>query len=302
MDIRHFRMIQEVARHGNLTKAAECLFLSQSALSHQLKDVETFFEAQMFIRQKKKMLLTSAGQVIVDAADAVLTELANAKNKVKCLTHKNAGVVRISTECFTSYHWLSSFISEFKMHFPMVEIEIDAAATNNASKALLENGIDVAIVENNLNQKFNYTQLFRDEFVVIITKGHPWERKKWIEAEDFFEENYIMYNVPIEISTVYQMLFKTGRPKKVTKIALTEAIVQMVKAGLGVSILPHWIVAPYLEAGNVSALRLTSKGIKRTWFAATLKNKEIPIFMNAFIRNLSKHLKRSEELSMLEFG
>jgi LysR family transcriptional regulator for metE and metH len=69
----------------------------------------------------------------------------------------------------------------------------------------------------------------------------------------------------------------------------------MVRAGLGVSVLPHWIVAPHLESGNLSAIRLTRKGIKRTWFAATLKNKELPVYGNAFIRNLSKHLKQSEE-------
>jgi len=301
MDIRHFKMVQEVARQGNLTKASERLFLSQSALSHQLKDVETYFDTQIFIRQKKKMLLTSTGRIILNAGETILSEIENTKKKVKFLSETNAGEIRLSTECFTSYHWLSSFLTEFRVPYPGVEILIDAEATSNSINALLENRIDIGIVENNLNSKLNYTQLFKDEFVVIVPKGHSWEKRKWVDTEHFYGENYIMYAIPTEMSTIYQILFKVGRPKKVTKIALTEAIVQMVKAGLGVSVLPHWVAAPHLESGGLSAIRLTHKGIKRTWFAATLKNKELPAYMKAFIRNLSRHLKQSEELALLEF-
>jgi LysR family transcriptional regulator, regulator for metE and metH len=106
MDIRHLKMIQEVARQGNLTKAAEHLYLSQSALSHQLKDIEDYFKTQIFIRQKKQMLLTDAGKLILEASEKILAELEVIKNKIVCLTDKNAGEIRLSTECYTSYHWL----------------------------------------------------------------------------------------------------------------------------------------------------------------------------------------------------
>jgi len=82
MDIRHLKMIQEVARQGNLTKAAEHLYLSQSALSHQLKDIEDYFKTQIFIRQKKQMLLTDAGKIILEASEKILAELDVIKNKI----------------------------------------------------------------------------------------------------------------------------------------------------------------------------------------------------------------------------
>ena len=75
MEIRHLKMIQEVAREGNLTKAAENLFLSQSALSHQLKFVEEYFNTQVFIRQKKQMLLTDTGKLILRAGERILEEI-----------------------------------------------------------------------------------------------------------------------------------------------------------------------------------------------------------------------------------
>lgn len=302
MEIRHLKMIQEVAKEGNLTKAAETLFLSQSALSHQLKFVEEYFHTQVFIRQKKQMLLTNTGKIILQAGERILEEIETAKNRVKQLTEKDAGEIRISTECYTSYHWLSGFMSEFKTLYPKVEINIIPDATYNSISALLENKIDIAIVEDNLNPKLTYTPLFKDEFVAIAAPSHPWAQRSRLEPEHFLDENYIMYNIPTEISTVFQLIFKQARPKKVYKIALTEAIVQMVKAGLGVSVLPHWIVRPYIESGELIALPVTRKGIKRVWYAATLKNKDLHPYMNAFVGKLARHLKLSEELAMYDYS
>ena len=76
----------------------------------------------------------------------------------------------------------------------------------------------------------------------------------------------------------------------------------MVKAGLGVSVLPHGVVAPHLESEGLSAIRIRRKGIRRTWFAASLKNKELPAYMTVFIRNLSKHVKQSEALALPDFA
>src|SRR5580765_8069373 len=128
MDLRHLKMIQEVAKQGNLTKAAECIYLTQSALSHQLKDVEAFFNTQIFIRQKKQMILTNTGKIILEASENIIDEIERTKNRIRFLSEKNAGEIKISTECYTSYHWLSSFLKEYKSLYPRVEINIDTVS------------------------------------------------------------------------------------------------------------------------------------------------------------------------------
>jgi LysR family transcriptional regulator for metE and metH len=182
--------------------------------------------------------------------------------------------------------------------YPKVDIQISPEATYNSVNHLLENKIDIGILEDNLNPKLAYTPLFRDEFMAIVPNHHPWTKLKWVSEEKFLDENYIMYNIPNEVSTIYAKLFGTRGPKKVYKITLTEAIIQMVKAGLGVAVLPHWVASPHIRNGELSAVSITRTGIRRTWYAAVLKNKILPPYMNAFIKNLSKHLKASEELSM----
>jgi LysR family transcriptional regulator, regulator for metE and metH len=302
MEFRHLKMIQEVAKQGNLSKAAEHLYLSQSALSHQLKEIESFFDTQIFIRQKKQMLLTTTGKVLLETSDRILEEVEIAKKRIRTLTDTDSGEICLSTECYTSYHWLSGFLSDFKNIYPKVEVNIVPDATYDSINYLLENKIDIAIVEDNLNPKLNYTSLFRDEFLAVVPPAHKWAQLKHVAFEDFFDENYIMYNIPSEISTIFRMIFSQRHPKKVYKISLTEAILQMVKAGLGVTVLPHWVVKPYIEGGELIVRPITRKGIKRTWYAATLKNKVIPPYMTAFIKNLSKHLKQSEELTMIEYN
>ncbi|WP_420148386.1 LysR family transcriptional regulator [Spirosoma sp.] len=292
MEIRHLQMVREVAHSGNLTKAADQLFLTQSALSHQLKEIEGYFNTQLFIRDKKQMLLTQAGEIVLQAAEKILQEVAETRAKVRSITDKEAGEIRLCTQCYTSYHWLAGFLREFQTIYPKVDIKVELeAATQDADKHLLANIIDVAITEGDSNPKFSYTPLFQDEFVAIVAPDHPWVGRRWVELEEFARQSYIMYNIPDEESDNFMMIFKNRRPVKVYKITLTEAILEMVKAGLGVAVMPTWVVRPYLQTGQLSTVRITEKRILRTWYAATLKNKVQQPYTTAFIKKLACYMK-----------
>lgn len=295
MEIRHLQMVKEVAATGNLTRAADRLYLTQSALSHQLKEIEGYFDTQLFIRDKKQMMLTPAGEVVLQAAETILQAVADSKAKVRSLTDKDSGMVRLCTQCYTSYYWLAGFLKEFQRHYPKVEIKVELeAVTQAADEYLANNKIDVAITEGNENPRFAYTPLFGDEFVAIVPPDHPWAGRPWVEIEEFAEQNYIMYNIPDEESTNFQMLFKHRRPPRVYKITLTEAILEMVKAGLGVAVLPNWVVRPYIQSGQLRTVRVSKKGIQRIWYAATLKNRQVPPYITAFIEQLAGYMKGLE--------
>ncbi|WP_128547552.1 LysR family transcriptional regulator [Larkinella soli] len=291
MEIRHLQMVREVAACGNLTRAADRLFLTQSALSHQLKEIEGYFNTQLFIRDKKQMLLTEAGAVVLEAAEKILEVVADTRAKVKALTDQDAGEVRLCTECYTSYHWLSGFLKSFRDVHPRVDVRIDIEATHFAGQHLLENKIDVAITEDNENPKFSYTPLFQDEFMAVVAPDHAWAGRPWVEYADFDGQNYIMYNIPDEESTIFSTIFKNRRPQKVYKMTLTEAILEMVKAGMGVAVLPNWVISPYLKSGELAAVPLTRNRWLRTWYAASLKNRQLPAYTSAFIDKLACYMR-----------
>ncbi|AKD55639.1 LysR family transcriptional regulator [Spirosoma radiotolerans] len=295
MEIRHLQMVREVATCGNLTKAADQLFLTQSALSHQLKELESSFNTQLFIRDKKQMILTQAGEVVLQAAERILAEVADTRAKVRKLTDIEVGEVRLCTQCYTSYHWLAGFLREFQLHYPKVDVNVELeAGTHDADFHLLANKIDVAITEGEQNPKFSYTPLFQDEFVAIVAPDHAWAGRCWVELEEFSSQNYIMYNIPEEESSNFMMLFKHRRPLKVYKITLTEAILEMVKAGLGVAVLPTWVVKPYLQSGQLVAVPITEQRVLRTWYAATLKTKQQAPYTTVFIDKLAAYMNQLE--------
>ncbi len=292
MDTRLFKMIIEVSRTGSVSRAAELLCLSQSAVSHQLKEIETHFGVQIFIRQKKQMVLTHEGTLLIEAGEKVLHEIDTLKKQLIYRKDGNVGEIRVSTQCYTAYHWLSGFITEFKSPYPHVDIKVCAEATYDSVQSLINNKIDVGIIDGKVISKLEYYPLFSDEFVAVVPMEHEWATKSFVIPRNFYGKNYIMYNVPSESSSIYRMLFRDGSPGKVHKIVLTEAILQMVKAGIGVAALPRWIVRPYAENGELAMVRITKAGLKRPWYAATLRDKAQPPYVSEFVKRLAKHLKK----------
>src|SRR5215213_1979984 len=118
LEIRHLKLIKAIAREGSVTKAGNRLHLTQSALSHQLRDAEQKLGARLFTRLNKRMLLTPAGERLLVSADNVLEEI------IRQIALSREGVLRLSTQCYTCYHWLPSMLKLFQQKFPRVDVQI----------------------------------------------------------------------------------------------------------------------------------------------------------------------------------
>jgi len=291
LEVRHLRLIRAIAEEGSVTRAGNRLFLTQSALSHQLRDIETKLGVTLFDRVNKKMLLTSAGKRILIAANEILDHLDRLEEDVKRIAANQEGVLRISTECYTCYHWLPQVLKRFNVEYPGIDVKIIVEATGDPISAVLDGVIDVGLTNSaRQNHKIRYQPLFRDEYVVIVSREHPFCSKSWISANDFQDQHLVIYSAPEE-NRVFQKILVPARvsPRRVSSVQLTEAIVEMVKAGLGIGILSKWSIAQQLEAGMVQAIPLTKRGFCRTWYAATLKTKKPPAHLEAFIRLLANN-------------
>src|SRR6187397_1772683 len=106
LDLRHLRLVQAIAACGSVTRAAERLNLTQSALSHQLRDIEDRLTTPLFTRLGKKMVLTPAGERVLSAAARVLDEVQRAEDDVRQLAQHGAGTIRVCAQCNTGYYWL----------------------------------------------------------------------------------------------------------------------------------------------------------------------------------------------------
>ncbi|MEP1033418.1 LysR family transcriptional regulator [Ekhidna sp.] len=289
MEIRHLKLIREVAETKSLTKAKDALFLSQSALSHQLKEIEGQLGTQLFHRVNKQLILTNAGKMVLESAERILKDLERTELSIKKYVSGTSGTLRLATQCYTCYHWLPSLMTDFKKEFPNVEIEIFHNNNADVEDQILEGAIDLAIIyENSERSNIAYHELFRDEVYALVPTGHPWTKKPYVEAKDFENQNVIIHSYPLEsVSLFSQVLIPEGiKPKQVMQVQVTEAVVELVKAGMGVNVMAKWIVEPYLKDNRLALVPVTKRGIHRTWNAITLSDENSPQYLQNFVQHL----------------
>src|SRR5262249_25585334 len=258
---------------------------------HQLHAAENDLRTRLFDRINKKMILTAAGRRLLDRSRPILQYLDAAEKELRS-TPAGPPPLRISTECYTCYHWLPTRLQLFQEKFPQAEVQIVVEATHHPLPALLDGQLDIGIVANPIRHKrLDYHPLFEDELVVILPRDHPLARNKFFRAEDFADQHFLLYAISAKESTVYRKVFNpTGIvPRKVTHVPLTEAILEMVRANLGIAVFARWAVAPLLASGELTAVRLTRWGIRRTWFAAVRHSQQRSPHVDAFVALLQKY-------------
>jgi LysR family transcriptional regulator for metE and metH len=290
LDFRHLKLVVAVTEEKSVTKAGERLHLTQSALSHQLRDIEDRLGTPLFLRINKRMIPTQAGERLLQTARRVLDDLKCVEEDLTQMALHRQGALRLSTECYTCYHWLPDLLKEFHRKFPDVEVQIMLEATHQPIRALLNGNLDLAIVTDTPRDKrLRYHPLFKDELVAIMKPDHPLAARPYLRPRDFADQHLFLYVEPKE-STLYQLLLAPAgvTPAKFSKVQLTEAILEMVKAGLGVSALATWAVKEQVEAGHIVARPLTSKGLHRQWSAAQLNDSAEAPYVDEFIRLLSR--------------
>ncbi len=289
LEVRHLRLIDAISRQGSVTGAGSVLHLSQSALSHQLKELEERLGVPLFHRVRKKMLPTQAGERLLAGARTILEELGALEGELADLNADQAGVLRISTECYTAYHWLPGRVAVFAEKFPRVQVQVVIEATGRPIDALVRGDLDLAIVTSTPNrQDVDYRPLFQDDMLVVLRRCHPLASRPHFPVEAFAGETLIVYNSPYEGFTFESVLQPAGvRPRGILQLQLTEGILEFVRAGMGVAVLARWAVAPYLESGELVGLQLTERPLRRQWSAATLRCETPPPHLSEFMRLLS---------------
>jgi LysR family transcriptional regulator for metE and metH len=292
LDSRHLRLIAEVARAENVTRAADRLNVTQSAVSHQLRELEDKLGTPLFIRSGRRMLPTAAGRLLADAAANVLGTIGDIEQKVSQLARNISGELRVSAHCHTGYHWLPALVEGLQRRYPMFEVRISPEFTLNPIAALLDAKLDLAIMNDDSDdRRLRYHELFDDEHVAIVHPSHPWVARAFVTPEELVSEQLYLYSRSIDDSFLVQKVLRpSGIPlQRVTYLQLTEGILEMVKAGMGVSVLPRWSIVNVIASGEIKPIRITRTGVFRKWFAATLRGVAPTPFMEEFIRLLIKH-------------
>lgn len=275
LEVRHLRVIDAIVREGGVSRAAERLSLTQPAVSHALRDLEDRLGVKLFERGARRMRPTPECERLLRAAGIVLDELSRAEDDVAAMRDGQQGVLRIATQCYTCYHWLPRVLSTMAHDFPRVDVQIVPEATRRPVEALLEESLDLAITyEVAPSTEVVSERLFDDELVAIVPPDHRLANRPFLVAADFADEHVILHGSP-EDSTLFQRVLRPAgvEPKRASTLLLTEALVESVKAGLGVSVVARWTVAAQLADQSLRAVPVTPGGLERSWYATVLRRR-----------------------------
>ncbi len=290
MEIKHFRLIKTIVAEGNIAKSSNKLFLTQSALSHQLKDLEMQLGFPIFYRSRYNWTLTEEGQALHDIGLKILNDLEQGFHKIDLLRLGSAGVIKLSTECYSFYQGLPALIQKMGLLYPDVQVELMLEATHQPIPKLLSKEIDIAIVTEQIANKTLLAKAVReDEIYAVMHKEHPLNGLAFLEPGHFSDVHLIIHSFPLETVSIFQYCLKPNKitPQKISAIPLTEVALEMVKANMGIMCLPEWALKPFRLSQDLNLKPIGINGLKRTHYLIIRKSDADKKYIREFIANFS---------------
>lgn len=270
LDIRHLELIQAIVETGRITDAAEKLSVTPSALSHRLQEAERRLDVPLFTRMHKRLRVTPAAEHMAIVAERVLADLANAEEDVRRMNAGIQNVVRLAVEAYSNYRWLPAFIKHLKANTHGIDIQIMSGARTEPVNSLMKRHIDIAIMSGNYSRAgLSNIPLFEDPLLFITAPSHRLAGRDHVEGSDIVGEPFITYTKILEPDREFARLFRpTGTyPQWAPTVELPEAIVELVAADLGTSVLSSWAIQAPMQEGRLAAARVTAEGITVPWCA-----------------------------------
>jgi LysR family transcriptional regulator for metE and metH len=286
IEMRHLRTLVALRETGSLVEASERVFLTQSALSHQIKELEGRLGCSLFLRKTRPVRFTSAGNRLLQLADEVLPRLHNAELDLDRFAGGQSGRIIMAIECHSCFEWLLPAIDAYRNEWSDVELDISSGFHFAPFPALARGDLDLVITADPLDEPgITYFPIFSYEAQLAVAKRHPLVEKPWAEPRDLADEVVITYPVDRERLDLFSGFLEPAgvEPARIRHAELTTMIVQLVASGRGVTCLPNWALHEYLQNDYVVVRSLGEEGVWPTLYAAVRKDQADAPFMKAFI-------------------
>lgn len=287
LELKHLKTIVAIHEYGSLVMAAEKLFLTQSALSHQVKEIESRLGVSLFIRKSRPLRLTVAGERLLESAKIVLPVMTTTERDIKRLAGGEAGRLHIAIECHSCFDWLMPAINHYRNHWKEVEVDLTTAFNFVPLPALQKGKLDAVITsEPQTIAGIYYAPLFRFEMLLAVNNTHPLLLAGFVEPEQLSDAVLITYPVEQERLDVFTRFLNPAgvQPLSTRTAELTLMMVQLVASGRGVCALPNWALAPYLNGGHITGVRLGREGLFSTLYIALREEQVDSPYMQEFIK------------------
>ena len=294
LEIRHLTMLTALRAEGSLAAAAEEMHVTASAVSHQLKEIENYYNVTLVNRRSRPLSFTPAGEELLKLADEILPKFDRATTNLRRLANGQTGQLRLASECHSCFDWLMPILNRYRKQWQDVELDFATGFEPDPHQSLLDKEIDVLITASPLPLKgIEYLPLFKYESRLVLAPTHPLAQKKGkIEPIDFAEQTLIAYPVEAKrLDVLAHFLHPAGiEPKKIRTTELTAMLIQLVASERGVAALPDWVVNEYEKKGWITS-RSLGDGVFCQLYAATRKQSQTLGYIQGFLTLLTDMVK-----------
>lgn len=284
--IRQLKIFEAVTQHLSYTRAAELLFLTQPAVSMQIKQLESEVGIPLFERLGKKLFLTEAGEELLIYARNISQQLVELNDVMDEIRGSERGRLTIAVATTANYFALK-LLGEFYRRFSGTTINLDVTNRESLLKHLNENTVDMVIMgQPPENMDVEATPFLNNPLVVIAPKGHSLSGQKSIPLSVLQQETFIMREHGSGTRIAMERFFEQSgySISSVMEMSSNEAINQAVEAGLGLGIVSQHTLELELALGRLVVLDVESFPIMRHWHLVHRHGKRLTALMSAFKR------------------
>lgn len=302
MELWQLRTFRAVAENLNFTKASEQLFLTQSAVSHQIKALEEEFGVPLFIRGKRGVKLTDAGKKALVYAKKILDEAEEMREFVTGREKALAGRVRVAAATQALVYLFAPLFEEFMDKFETVELVFrTTVSTEQTVEDILNGASDVGFASLAVySPNLEIVELFEDELVLVCGKKHFLADKKEVQIKQLADERWILFERGASIRRTTDNFFKENKIEPETALESNDTyfIKIMIEHGLGISLLPAWSVAGEIESGNLKIVKVKKLNLHRSVAMLSMKGLQ-PAPIRAFTNFINERKTQLQNLAKL---
>jgi len=297
IETRHLRSLKAIAGSRSLAHASAQLHLTQSALSHQIKALEQYFNTSLFLRSCKPLQLTVAGQRLVQLAEEVLPKITQAEYELMRMANGEMGRLYITIECHACFEWLIGALDRYRKQWPDIEVDLRMGMSFDAIPALIQGEIDLVISSDPVQSKgILFEPLFPYEGRLAVAPDHRLAGYDFVTPADLRNETLITYPVPRNKLDVFKYFLAPANiePRNIRHVELTAMMLQLAASKRGVAVLPDWVLRDSTRSGRVRSLALGPDGLHGMLYAAVRQGDSAMPFIRDFI-DLARHAVSADQ-------
>ncbi len=278
----HLRVFLAVAKTGSFTKASEILNISQPAVTHQIKNLESHLKTSLFKRMGNRIHLTEPGQILVKYAEEIQQLYLKATRDILDRTGQVAGEIPFGATHLLGKYYLPRLVGEFRKNYPDANLSMLVANSQEIVQYLREGIIELAVVSEPLHfRDMTAIPFYRDHLTVIVYPGHRWCDPGEIGTAELFTEDFIAREPGSGTREVYTRFLEGIHKGKTLRTVMvfgsTEAIKTGVMGEMGFSIISRLACRLETEQGLLREIRFRGLDMKRDFYIVFRSEKHLSL-------------------------